>query len=91
VILIQGALGTAHSYRDLAAALAESFTVHTSARRGRGMSPLAFSSSHRIEREVEDIAALSDATGASLLFGLSSGAVIALTSAHRLPRMEAVS
>jgi len=90
LILIQGALGTAHSYRDLAAALADSFTVHTPDRRGRGMSPLAFSGSHCIERDVEDIAALSDATGASLLFGLSSGAVIALTGALRLPQIQAV-
>lgn len=89
LILIQGALGTAHGYRDLAAALADSFTVHTPDRRGRGMSPLSFSSGHCIDRDVEDIAALSDATGASLLFGLSSGAVIALTSALRLPQIEA--
>lgn len=80
LILIQGALGTARNYSDLAAALASSFTVHCPDRRGRGMSPQSFSEDHCIQRDVDDVAALSGVTGASFLFGLSSGAVIALTS-----------
>ena len=39
LILVQGALGTAHNYRDLADALSSDFTVYTPDRRGRGMSP----------------------------------------------------
>ncbi len=84
LILVQGALGTAHNYRDLAQALASDFTVYTPDRRGRGMSPKPFTPEHKIEREVEDIEALSRHAGATSIFGLSSGAVIALTSTLRV-------
>ncbi len=84
LILVQGALGTAHNYRDLAQALSSDFTVYTPDRRGRGMSPRPFTPNHEIQRDVEDIEALSTHTGATYLFGLSSGAVIALTSTLRI-------
>jgi pimeloyl-ACP methyl ester carboxylesterase len=84
LILVQGALGTAHNYRDLAQALSSDFTVYTPDRRGRGMSPRPFTPNHQIQRDVEDIEALSTHTGATYLFGLSSGAVIALTSTLRI-------
>ena len=41
LILVQGAMGTAHIYRDLARARSSDFTVYTPDRRGRGMSPKA--------------------------------------------------
>jgi len=88
LILVQGALGTAHSYRDLADALASDFTVYTPDRRGRGMSPKPFTPDHQIQFDVEDIEALSMQTGAVYLFGLSSGAVIALTSCLRIGMIE---
>ena len=84
LILVQGALGTAHNYRDLAHALASAFTVYTPDRRGRGISPKPFTPGHTIQRDVEDIEALCQHTGADSIFGLSSGAVIALTCTLRL-------
>jgi pimeloyl-ACP methyl ester carboxylesterase len=84
VILVDGAL----CYRKmgpmapLAALLAERFTVYRYDRRGRGESgdtqPFA------VEREVEDIAALIDAAGAPVrMYGVSSGAALALEAANR--------
>ena len=90
LILVQGALGTAYNYRDLADALSSTFTVYTPDRRGRGMSPKPFTPEHRIQRDVEDIEALCSRTGASAIFGLSSGAVIALTCTLRLDAIREV-
>ena len=84
LILVQGAMGTAHNYRDLAQALSSDFTVYTPDRRGRGMSPKPFTPEHNIERDVDDVEALSRSSGATSIFGLSSGAVIALTSMLRI-------
>ena len=78
LILVQGAMGTAHNYRDLAQALSSDFTVYTPDRRGRGMSPKPFTPGHKIQRDVEDIEALCRHSEATSIFGLSSGAVIFL-------------
>lgn len=77
-----------HAYRRLALALSSSFTVITAERRGRGMSPLAFTPDHTITRDVEDLDAIMTATGATGLFGLSSGAVIALEVTRTLSRVQ---
>jgi pimeloyl-ACP methyl ester carboxylesterase len=86
VIVVDGAL----CYRasgpsaSLAALLTPHFTVFTYDRRGRGDS--GNTAPYTIEREVEDIAALIDeAGGAACLAGVSSGAVLALDAASRLP------
>ena len=84
LVLVDGAL----CYRasgpsgPLAAALADHFTVFTYDRRGRGESgntpPFA------IEREVEDLEAIIAAAGGrAFVYGVSSGAVLALEAAHR--------
>jgi pimeloyl-ACP methyl ester carboxylesterase len=85
VILVDGAL----SYRQyrggrpLAAELAAGFTVYTYDRRGRGES--TDTRPYVVEREVEDIEALIDEAGGSVyLYGVSSGAVLALKAAARL-------
>jgi len=85
VILIDGAL----CYRSmgqsgqLAELLAPHFTVFTYDRRGRGGS--GDTAPYAVEREVEDIATLlSEAGGASFVWGMSSGAVLALEAANRL-------
>jgi pimeloyl-ACP methyl ester carboxylesterase len=86
LILVDGAMchraqGPA---RDLAAALADSFTVYAYDRRGRGES--GDTPPWSAEREVEDLAALlAAAGGTAYLFGCSSGAVLAADAAHRLP------
>jgi pimeloyl-ACP methyl ester carboxylesterase len=85
VILVDGALG----YRglgfgaDLAQLLAKTFTVYDYDRRGRGES--SNSKPFAIEREVEDIEALiNQAGGSAYVYGISSGACLALEAAIRL-------
>jgi pimeloyl-ACP methyl ester carboxylesterase len=84
LILVGGSLNT-RSFGpnvSLAPLLAERFTVITYDRRGRGASgdtrPWA------LEREIEDIDALIEAAGGSaFLYGISSGAALALEAANR--------
>ncbi len=85
VILVDGAL----SYRafgpmgPLAAFLAQHFTVYTYDRRGRGES--TDTQPYAVEREIEDIEALIDEAGGPVyLYGVSSGAVLALKAAAKL-------
>ncbi len=85
LILIDGAL----CYRGfgpmpgLADLLAPNFTVYTYDRRGRGES--SNGKPYSLEREVEDIDALIQAAGGSAyLYGISSGACLAMEAALRL-------
>ena len=87
LILVDGAL----IYRsfgpmpELAKLLAPNFTVTTYDRRGRGES--GDTKPYALEREVEDLNALIDAAGGSAyVYGISSGACLALESAIRLGR-----
>jgi len=88
IILVQGAMGTAHNYHQLALALANDFTVYVPDRRGRGMSPREYSPDHSIQRDVEDLHSILTHTGAHLVFGLSSGAVVALEASRLLPSIR---
>jgi pimeloyl-ACP methyl ester carboxylesterase len=85
VILIDGALcyrGMGQS-GQLAELLAQHFTVFTYDRRGRGGS--GDTAPYAVEREVEDIATLlSESGGPAFVWGMSSGAVLALEAANRL-------
>jgi len=85
VILIDGALcyrGMGQSGK-LADLMAQHFTVFTYDRRGRGAS--GDSAPYAVEREVEDIEVLlNEAGGTASLWGMSSGAVLALEAANRL-------
>jgi pimeloyl-ACP methyl ester carboxylesterase len=66
--------------RGLGRLLAEDFTVHAYDRRGRGDS--GDEQPYAVEREVEDLAAVIDAAGGSaLVYGFSSGALLALLAA----------
>lgn len=68
---------------QLAQLLAQHFTVFTYDRRGRGGS--GNTAPYAVEREVEDIEALlREASGTAFLWGMSSGAVLALEAATRL-------
>jgi len=85
LILVDGALGSrAFGFMEpLAALLAPHFTVFTYDRRGRGEStdtqPFA------VEREIEDIEALiNEAGGEAFLYGISSGAALALEATIKL-------
>lgn len=88
VVLVDGAM----CYRAfgpmpaLSALLAADFTVVTYDRRGRGESgdqqPFA------VQREVEDLAAVIEAAGGSaFVYGVSSGAALALEAALQVPSM----
>ncbi len=87
LVLIQGAMGTAYNYNDLAAALAADFTVYTPDRRGRGMSPKPYDDGHDIARDVEDVDAMLTEADTGYVFGLSSGAMITLEAARTLRRV----
>jgi len=86
LILVTGAFGVRRHpiMAQLAELLSPHFTVIYYDRRGRGDS--GDSPSYAVEREVEDIEALIDAAGGSaFLAGSSSGSVLALEAAARLP------
>lgn len=83
LILVTGALGT-RADNDLVPLLAPHFTVINYDRRGRGDS--SDTPPYAVQREVEDIEALIDqAGGTAYLYGISSGAVLALEAASKLP------
>jgi pimeloyl-ACP methyl ester carboxylesterase len=70
---------------NLVKALAADYTVVTFDRRGRGESGDTWP--YAVAREVEDIAALMDALGGeAYVYGMSSGAVLALEAAAAMPR-----
>ncbi len=96
VIVVDGAL----CYRasgpsgPLAELLSKNFTVYTYDRRGRGDS--GNTAPYSVEREVEDIGALiQEAGGSAHVYGMSSGAALALEAAcqglsiHKLALFEA--
>lgn len=82
LIIVSGSLGMLSA--DLVKHLSPHFTVIDYYRRGRGES--TDTQPYAVQREVEDIEALIDAAGGSaLLYGKSSGAVLALEAASKLP------
>ncbi|UNK70662.1 alpha/beta hydrolase [Microbacterium sp. H1-D42] len=84
VVLVAQALSDLRDNHRLGALLADGYRVVNYDRRGRGNSGDA--GSWEIAREVEDIEALVDAHGGTaVLFGASSGAVLALDAAAGLP------
>jgi pimeloyl-ACP methyl ester carboxylesterase len=88
LVLVQGAMGTAQNFVQLAGALASDFRIHVPDRRGRGLSALPFTEAHSIQRDVDDIASLLRETGARFVFGLSSGAIITLAALTALPEIQ---
>ncbi|MFW5417994.1 alpha/beta hydrolase [Nocardiopsis sp. CNT-189] len=86
LILVHGTMGRRafDPTGGLAALLSDSFTVFGYDRRGRGGSGDAGGVDGIVQREVDDIAALIGAAGGrAFLFGVSSGAVLALEAAAR--------
>lgn len=88
IVFVQGAMGTARNFMQLAEALADTFTVYLPDRRGRGLSDLPYSQDYSIRKDVEDLDALLAKTVAHYLFGLSAGAVIALQAALSLSTVQ---
>ncbi|MER7243633.1 alpha/beta hydrolase [Kribbella sp. NPDC000426] len=87
VVLLHGSMLAAQDFVKLAEALADDFTVTVPDRRGRGLSG-PHGADYGIEREVEDLQALLKETGASRVFGLSSGALVGLRTARVTPAIE---
>ena len=84
LILVGGALNTRSFGPNggLAELLAERFTVINYDRRGRGDS--TDTAPYSVEREIEDLDALIESAGGSAsVFGISSGAALALEAANR--------
>jgi pimeloyl-ACP methyl ester carboxylesterase len=89
LIIIHGALESSSSYTDMATALANSFTVYIPDRRGRGLSG-SHGDDYGLLAEVSDIRALIEETGSIYLYGVSSGAIIALESALAIDTVQKV-
>ena len=89
LILLHGAMQAAQNFMRLATALSSSFTVYVPDRRGRGLSG-PFGDQHGMEKELQDLQALVVGTGAQDVFGLSSGALIALQATLFLPTLRKV-
>ena len=87
VVLVHGGMQGAQNFAKLALALADSFTVYVPDRRGRGLSG-PFGPRYGMDRECEDLGALLSQTGASDVFGLSSGALIVLRAALSNPSIR---
>ncbi|MEU6715090.1 alpha/beta hydrolase [Nonomuraea sp. NPDC046802] len=89
LLLVTGGYLTAEHYMELAQALAESFTVYAHDRRGRGLSGPP-GEGYRMSAECEDLDAVLAETGARLVFGHSSGGLIALQAALTSPNIDKV-
>jgi pimeloyl-ACP methyl ester carboxylesterase len=88
IVLVQGAMGSAQNFMQLAGRLSDAFTVYVPDRRGRGLSSLPYSNDYSIQKDVEDLDALLAKADAHSVFGLSSGALISLEAALTLPAIH---
>jgi pimeloyl-ACP methyl ester carboxylesterase len=84
LVIVPGATRRACHYTALATALSDTYTVHAIDRRGRGASGPQ-GPGYTIDREVEDLRAVLDATGSEAVFGHSYGGLIALELARIRP------
>jgi pimeloyl-ACP methyl ester carboxylesterase len=89
LLLLHGGMMASQNFVSLGAALSDTFTVTIPDRRGRGKSG-PFGEGYGIAKDCEDVAALLQKTSATDVFGLSSGAVIALEAALTLSAVERV-
>jgi pimeloyl-ACP methyl ester carboxylesterase len=87
LVVLHGAMSSGAHHTQLAAALADAYTVYLVDRRGRGLSATT-GSSHALAREIEDLDAVLTRTGAKYVFGVSSGAIVALEAALQLPAIK---
>lgn len=81
VIVLPGVLSMARDYAAFASALADKFSVHTLERRGRGRSGPQ-GDGYCIQKEIDDVLAVQQDTGAKFLVGHSYGGLIALEAAR---------
>lgn len=89
LVLVDGALCSRRNGPNgpLAALLRQHFTVYTYDRRGRGES--GDTAPYHIDREIEDLAAIiGEAGGSACVYGISSGAALALEAASHLDSIK---
>jgi pimeloyl-ACP methyl ester carboxylesterase len=89
ILLLHGGLQAAQNLMLLATALSDTFTLYVLNRRGRGGSS-PYLPDHGIQTDREDVEAMLRKTGASRVFGLSVGGIIALEAARCLPELRKV-
>ena len=89
LILMHGDIGASQHFMGLANELSDLFTVYIPDRRGRGLSG-PFGDNYGLHKEVEDMGALLNKTGAHFLFGASSGALIILQSSLTLSNIQKI-
>ncbi len=89
LILVHGGMASSQSLMTLANSLSEDFTVYIPDRRGRGLSG-PFGNDYSIQKEVEDLDAIIKKTHAHYIFGLSSGALIAIKASLYLPSINKI-
>jgi pimeloyl-ACP methyl ester carboxylesterase len=89
VVLLHGSMESSRSHLQMAAALADDFTVYLPDRRGRGMSG-PYPADSGIQTEVEDLRAVMTAAGADMLFGVSASGLVALEAARTDPAIRKV-
>jgi pimeloyl-ACP methyl ester carboxylesterase len=89
VVLVHGGGQAAQNLHRLAEALADRYTVYVPDRRGRGRSGPP-GDHYGLATEGEDLAALAQYGSAVHLFGLSSGGLIVLSAARKLPGIRSV-
>jgi pimeloyl-ACP methyl ester carboxylesterase len=87
VILVHGGMQASQDFMKLATDLSGRFTLYVPDRRGRGLSG-PFGDDYSVIKECEDVAALVEKTGAQNIFGLSSGAIIALRASLAMPNLR---
>ena len=87
IIVMHGGASASQHFMKLGEALSDKFTVYIPDRRGRGLSG-PFGEKYGMQREIEDLDAITKKTAAHYIFGLSSGALIALQAALKLPAIK---
>jgi pimeloyl-ACP methyl ester carboxylesterase len=89
LILLHGSASSGAHHTELARLLSDEFMVILPDRRGRGLSG-PYRAGDELAQELEDVAALVEATGAQDLWGLSSGACLALQAARTMPAIRRI-
>lgn len=89
IILLHGGINASQHLMKLGTLLSDEFTAYIPDRRGRGLSgPIG--NNYSIEREDEDLDALSKKTGAHYVFGTADGALFALHASINNPNIHKV-
>ena len=87
LVLLHGAMTSGQDFTSLAEVLADAFTTYLPDRRGRGLSG-PFGADYSMQKEVEDLTALLNQTGAHLVYGVSAGGLICLQAALTVSTIE---